>query len=176
MSLNGLDKPCSAAKFITDTPTVMAAPTTAKLTSLVNSTEPIPVITLANTAKPKAKPKPKPKANPVSTKSSAVTETTHVAANEGNALGDLITINNIVQKATASQIGAARVLKRIPIKSRRNDIADAIRSDGMTFVGIGSKENPSVLEEVGGTSLKRTADSTAEGVIPTKNRKRRTKA
>ncbi|KAG2143931.1 hypothetical protein BD769DRAFT_1661333 [Suillus cothurnatus] len=43
------DKPRSAAKFITDTPTVMAAPTTAKLTPLVNSTEPIPVITLVNT-------------------------------------------------------------------------------------------------------------------------------
>ncbi|KAG1809254.1 hypothetical protein EV424DRAFT_1543064 [Suillus variegatus] len=167
------DKPRSATKFITDTPTVTATPTTAKLTPLVNSTEPIPVITLANAAKPKAKPnqnqtKPKPKANPVSTKSSAVTETTHVTADEGNVLGDSITINNIVQKATASQIGAARVSKHIPIKSRRNDIADAIGSDGMTFVGIGSKENPSVLEEVGGTSSKCTADSTAEGVIPTK--------
>ncbi|KAG1830661.1 hypothetical protein EV424DRAFT_1343545 [Suillus variegatus] len=170
------DKPRSAAEFITDTPTVTATPTTAKLTPLVNSTEPIPVITLVNAAKPKTKPKPKPKANPVSTKSSAVTEMTHVTADEGNMLGDSITINNIMQKATASQIGAARVSKRIPIKSRQNDIADAIGSDGMTFVGIGSKENPSVLEEVGGTSSKCTADSTAEGVIPTKNRKRRTKA
>jgi hypothetical protein len=120
---------------------------------------------LANAAKPK--PKPKHKANPVSTKSSAVTETTHVTADEGNALGDS-TINNTMQKATASQIGAAHVSKRIPIKSRWNDIADAIRSDGMTFIGIGSKENSNVLEEVGGTSSKCTADSTAEGMIPTK--------
>jgi hypothetical protein len=87
---------------------------------------------------------------------------------EGNTLSDSTTINNIAQKPIASQIGAAHVSKRVPIKSRQNDIADTIGSDGLTFVGIGSKENPGVLEEVGGTSLKRTADSTAEGMIPSK--------
>lgn len=166
------DKPHSAAKSISDTPTVAAAPTRVKFTPLVNSTEPIPVpvIALAKAAKPKAKPKPKskPKATSVNIESSAVTETTHVAADEGNTLSDSTTINNIAQKPIASQIGAARVSKRVPIKSRRNDIADAIGSDGLTFVGIGSKENPGVLEEVGGTSSKRAADSTAEGMIPSK--------
>ncbi|KAG1747927.1 uncharacterized protein EDB91DRAFT_1245400 [Suillus paluster] len=172
------DKPHSAAKSISDTPTVAATPTRAKFTPLVNSTEPIPVpvITLAKAAKPKAKPKPKskPKATSVNIESSAVMEMMHVAADEGNTLSDSTTINNIAQKPIASQIGAARVSKRVPIKSRQNDIADAIRSDGLTFVGIGSKENPGVLEEVGGTSSKRAADSTAEGMIPSK--KRRTKA
>jgi hypothetical protein len=166
------DKPRSAAKSISDTPTVTATPTRAKFTPLVNSTEPIPVpvITLAKVANPKAKPKPKskPKATSVNIKSSAVTETMQVAADEGNTLSDSTTINNIMHKAIASQIGAARVSKRIPIKSRRNDIADAIGSDGLTFVGIGSKENPGVSVEVGGTSLKRAADSTAEGTIPSK--------
>ncbi|KAG2342430.1 hypothetical protein BDR05DRAFT_948823 [Suillus weaverae] len=174
------DKPHSAAKSISDTPTVTAVPTRAKFTPLVNSTEPIPVpvITLAKAAKPKAKPKPKskPKATSVNNKSSTGTETTHIAADEGNTLSDSTTINNITQNPIASQIGAAHVSKRVPIKSRRNDIADTIRSDGLTFVGIGSKENPGVLEEVGGTSSKHTADSTAEGMIPSKNRKRRTKA
>ncbi|KAG1853439.1 hypothetical protein DFJ58DRAFT_841624 [Suillus subalutaceus] len=165
------NKPPSAAEVIADTPTVTAAPTTVKLAPLVNST---PVVALAKTAKPKAKPKPKlkPKATPISAKSSAVTETTHIAADEGNMLGNSLTINNVTQKDTANQIGVAHVLKHIPIKSRWSDIADSIGSDGLTFVGIGSKENPSALEEVGGTSLKCTADSTAECVIPTKNRKR----
>ncbi|KAG2036107.1 hypothetical protein BDR03DRAFT_983222 [Suillus americanus] len=169
------NKPSSTAEVITDTLTVTAAPTTVKLAPLVNST---PVVALANTAKPKAKPKPKlkPKATPINTKSSAVTEMMHIAADEGNMLGNSLTINNVTQKDTANQIGPACVSKRIPIKSRQNDIADAIRSDGLTFVGIGSKENPSALEEVGGTSSKCTADSTAECVIPKKNRKQRTKA
>ncbi|KAG1883852.1 hypothetical protein F4604DRAFT_1677558 [Suillus subluteus] len=164
------NKPPSATEVITDTPTVTAEPTTVKLAPLVNST---PVVMLANTAEPKAKAKAKlkPKATPISAKSSAVTETTHTAADEDNTLGNSLTINNVTQKDTANQIGAAHVLKCIPIKSRWNDIADAIGSDGLTFVGIGSKENPSALEEVGGTSLKCTADSTAECVIPTKGRR-----
>ncbi|KAG1813149.1 uncharacterized protein BJ212DRAFT_1482619 [Suillus subaureus] len=166
------NKPHSANKSISDTPTVTATPTRVKFTPLVNSTEPIPVpvITLAKVAKPKAKPKPKskPKATSVNIKSSAVMEITHVAADEGNTLSDSTTINNIMQKAIASQIGVTHVSKCIAIKSRWNDIADTIGSDGLTFVGIGSKENPGVLVEVGGTSLKHAADSTAEGTIPSK--------
>ncbi|KAG0699704.1 hypothetical protein DFH29DRAFT_1001724 [Suillus ampliporus] len=84
----------TAPEVIIDTPTVTVAATTVKLTPLVNSTEPTPVILPANTAKPKAKPKHKPKAM----KSSAVTETVHIAVDEGNTLGDSIMINNVMQK------------------------------------------------------------------------------
>ncbi|KAG1842058.1 hypothetical protein F4604DRAFT_1939052 [Suillus subluteus] len=131
--------------------------------------EPTPTITPMNTAKPKAKPKAKPL-----TKSGAVTETLHATADEGNVLGHLTAPNTATKRNLAVDIGAApRVSKRIPIKSRRNDVADAIGSDGSTFVGVG-RDDPPVLEDVGASMMKRPPNSTMGSMIPAK--KRRTKA
>ncbi|KAG0693983.1 hypothetical protein DFH29DRAFT_1006749 [Suillus ampliporus] len=114
-----------------------------------------------NTAKPKAKLKERPVA-----KSGVITETSHAAADEGNTLVHSTTINTTTTKQNPV---AQRASKRIPIKSKWNDVADAIGSDGLTFIGIG-KENPSVSEDVGATFklMKRPANSTMEGVIPAK--------
>ncbi|KAG1726702.1 uncharacterized protein EDB91DRAFT_1254203 [Suillus paluster] len=105
--------------------------------------ESTPIIAPMNTAKPK----PKPKARPVA----KLTETSHTAVDEGNPV-------------------AQRASKQIPIKSKWNDIADAIGSDGLTFVSIG-KETQSVSEDA--RAMKRPANSTMEGVISAK--KKRTK-
>ncbi|KAG1884770.1 hypothetical protein F4604DRAFT_1676858 [Suillus subluteus] len=129
--------------------------------------EPTPTITPMNTAKPKAKPL---------TKSGAVTETLHATADEGNVLGHLTAPNTATKRNPAVDIGAApRVSKRIPIKSRRNDVADAIGSDGSMFVGVG-RDDPPVLEDVGASMMKRPPNSTMGSMIPAKHRKRRTKA
>ncbi|KAG1725144.1 uncharacterized protein EDB91DRAFT_1254880 [Suillus paluster] len=105
--------------------------------------ESTPIIAPMNTAKPK----PKPKARPVA----KLTETSHTTVDEGNP---------VAQCAS----------KRIPIKSKQNDIADAIGSDGLTFVSIG-EETQSVSEDARAT--KRPTNSTVEGVISAK--KKRTK-
>ncbi|KAG1722179.1 uncharacterized protein EDB91DRAFT_1256193 [Suillus paluster] len=95
--------------------------------------EPTPTITPMNTAKPKAKPKAKPL-----TKSGVVTETSHATADEGNMLGHLTAPNTTMKQNPAVDIDAApHVSKQIPIKSRWNDVADTIGSDGLTFIGIG---------------------------------------
>ncbi|KAG1797447.1 uncharacterized protein HD556DRAFT_1306588 [Suillus plorans] len=132
--------------------------------------EPTPTITPPmNTAKPKAKPKAKPL-----TKSGAVTETSHATADKGNTLGHLTAPNTATKRNPAVDIGAApRVSKRIPIKSRRNDVADTIGSGGSTFVGIG-REDPPVLGDVGASMMKCPPNLTMGSVIPAK--KRRTKA
>ncbi|KAG1886405.1 uncharacterized protein F5891DRAFT_988963 [Suillus fuscotomentosus] len=113
--------------------------------------EPTPTITPTNTAKPKAKPKAKPLP-----KSSVVTETSYATAEEGP--------NTATQQNPAVDIGAApRVSKRVPIKSRRNVVADAIGSDGSTFIAV--------LKDVGASMTKRPPNLTMEGMIPAKKRR-----
>ncbi|KAG1848432.1 hypothetical protein F4604DRAFT_1973834 [Suillus subluteus] len=116
--------------------------------------EPTPTITPMNTAKPKAKPKAKPL-----TKSGAVTETLHATADEGNVLGHLTAPNTATKRNPAVDIGAA------PRVSKRNDVADAIGSDGSTFVGVG-RDDPPVLEDVGASMMKRPPNSTMGSMIP----------
>lgn len=92
-----------------------------------------PAIASVNAAKPKVQPL---------TKSGVITETSHTAA---TALDTATTQN----PGPAVNSGAApRASKHVPIKSRRNEIADAIGS--------------------GGTSTKRPNNATTEGMIPTK--------
>ncbi|KAG1851079.1 hypothetical protein DFJ58DRAFT_729061 [Suillus subalutaceus] len=123
--------------------------------------EPTPTITPMNTAKPKAKPL---------TKSGAVMETLHATADEGNVLGHLTAPNTTTKRNPAVDIGAApRVSKRIPIKSRWNDVTDAIGSDGSTFVGVG-RDDPPVLEDVGASMTKCPPNSTMGSMIPAKKR------
>ncbi|KAG2141411.1 uncharacterized protein EDB93DRAFT_1105696 [Suillus bovinus] len=116
-----------------------------------------------NTAKPKAKPKAKPL-----TKSGVVTETSHATADEGNTLGHLTAPNTAMKQNLAVDIGAApRVSKRIPIKSRKNDVADTIGLGGSMFVGIG-REDPPVLGDVGASMMKHPPNLTMGSVIPAK--------
>ncbi|KAG2128026.1 uncharacterized protein EDB93DRAFT_1109097 [Suillus bovinus] len=123
--------------------------------------EPTPTIAPTNTAKPKAKPKARPVVK------SGVMMETHTAVDEGNTLVHSTALNTTTVKQNPVAQCAS---KQIPIKSKQNDVADAIGSDGLTFVGIG-KENPSVLEDVGATPklTKCPTNSTMEGVIPAKN-------
>ncbi|KAG1726794.1 uncharacterized protein EDB91DRAFT_1254164 [Suillus paluster] len=101
-------------------------------------------------------------------------ETSHATADEGNMLGHLTAPNTATKRNPAVDIGAApRVSKQIPIKSRWNDVADTIGSDGSMFVGIG-REDPPVLEDVGASMTKRPPNSTMGSMIPAK--KRQTKA
>jgi len=120
----------------------------------------------ATSAPTTTKPKAKPKARPLN-KSSVVAEI-GTNANEGQGC-PMPAANGSMQQPQGSLTElastSARSSKRIPVKSRRNEIADAIGSDGMTFVGIG-KENPLHSQDsVGG--LKRTA-MTQERAIPSK--------
>ncbi|KAG0695570.1 hypothetical protein DFH29DRAFT_1005335 [Suillus ampliporus] len=79
-----------------------------------------------NTAKPKAKLKERPVA-----KSGVITETSHAAADEGNTLVHSTTINTTTTKQNPV---AQRASNQIPIKSKQNDVADTIGSDGLTDI------------------------------------------
>lgn len=68
---------------------------------------------------------------------------------------------SIVNPTTA----VTRTSKRIPIKSKRNDIADAIGSDGVAYVGKG-KEITQVSQEA--RTSKRRSANIQERVIPSK--------
>ncbi|KAG1741360.1 hypothetical protein EDB19DRAFT_1908050 [Suillus lakei] len=123
--------------------------------------EPTPTIAPTNTVKPKAKPKARPIAE-----SSAITEMSHAAVDEGNTLVHSTGINTTAPKQNPV---AQRASKRIPIRSKRNEVADAIGSDGLTFVGI-AKEKTSVSEDVAAT-LKSTKRPANEGIVPAKKRR-----
>ncbi|KAJ8582521.1 hypothetical protein M405DRAFT_846383 [Rhizopogon salebrosus TDB-379] len=106
-----------------------------------------------STAKPKVKPKARLLAKPGL---SAVTEMMGAATNEGQGHPRPTAVNGTMQAVhPPSVIGlaVARTSKRIPIKSRRNDIADSIGSDGTTlkFVGIGIEKPLDSGLEVGAT-------------------------
>ncbi|KAG2048025.1 hypothetical protein BDR06DRAFT_1013353 [Suillus hirtellus] len=110
--------------------------------------EPTPTITPTNTAKPKAKPKAKPLP-----KSGVVTETSYATAKEGP--------NTAMQQNLVVDIRAApHVSKQVPIKSRQNVVADAIGSDGSTFIAV--------LKDVGASMMKHPPNLTMEGMIPAK--------
>jgi hypothetical protein len=81
----------------------------------------------------------------------------------------------VAKPITKSSAGAAmsdmevapRTSKRIPVKSRRNDVADSIGSDSMSFVTL-SKENPPD-SEVAASSKKRLADpEVPDSAVPLK--------
>ncbi|KAG0693359.1 hypothetical protein DFH29DRAFT_1007371 [Suillus ampliporus] len=93
-----------------------------------------PTITSANAAKPKVQPL---------AKSGVIMETSHTAA---TALNTATTTQN--PRPAVNSGAAPHASKRVLIKSRRNEIADAIGS--------------------GGTSTKRLNNATMEGMIPTK--------
>ncbi|KAG2053532.1 hypothetical protein BDR06DRAFT_1008669 [Suillus hirtellus] len=113
--------------------------------------EPTPTIMPTSMAKPKAKPKAKPLP-----KSGVVTETSYATAEEGP--------NTAMQQNPVVDIGAAPcVSKRVPIKSRWNVVADAIGSDGSTFIAV--------LKDVGASMTKCPPNLTMEGMIPAKKRR-----
>ncbi|KAG1720796.1 uncharacterized protein EDB91DRAFT_1280415 [Suillus paluster] len=93
-----------------------------------------PAITSANAAKPKVQPL---------AKSGMIMEISHAAA---TALDTATTTQN--PRPAVNSGAAPRASKRVPIKLRRNEIADAIG--------------------LGGTSTKRPNNATTEGMIPTK--------
>jgi hypothetical protein len=117
--------------------------------------EPTPTIAPTNTAKPKAKPKARPVAE-----SSAITEMSHAAADEGNTLVHSTGINTTAPKQNPV---AQRASKRVPIRSKRNEVADAIGSDGLTFVGIAKEKTSDVA-----ATLKSTKRPANEGIVPAK--------
>jgi hypothetical protein len=69
--------------------------------------------------------------------------------------------------ATSDMEAALRTSKRIPSKPRRNDIADSVGSDSMSFVTL-SKEDPPG-SEVRASSKKRLADpEVPDSAVPLK--------
>ncbi|KAG1767648.1 hypothetical protein EDD22DRAFT_949919 [Suillus occidentalis] len=123
--------------------------------------EPTPTIAPMNTAKPKVKLKARPVA-----KSSAITEMSHAAADKGNTLVHSTGINTTAPKQNPV---AQHASKRVPIRSKHNEVADAIGSDGLTFIGI-AKEKTSVSEDVAAT-LKSMKHPANEGIVPVKKRR-----
>lgn len=61
---------------------------------------------------------------------------------------------------------APRTSKRIPVKSRQNDVADSIGSDSMSFVTLSKENLPD--SEVRASSKKRLADPEVPDSVPLK--------